>query len=116
LHNQIGFGRLQLNNRISKSELLEHRPEFIDDDITKLLIGSLPDIEDTPEITNAMYLYILGEDDGQIIRKSIEEMRWLKKTKVEEVEYFKALAKGSVEEEPLHLRCHFGRLAYKNRF
>lgn len=74
LHNQIGFGRLQLDNRISKSELLEHRLEFIDDDITKLLIGCLPYIEDKSEIAKAMSLYILGEDDGQVIKKSMEEL------------------------------------------
>lgn len=73
LYKQIGFGKLQLNNRVQKGEPMEHRIEFLEEDVSKLLVGSLPYIEEKSEIAKAMSLYILGEDDGSILNKIMEE-------------------------------------------
>ena len=73
LYKQIGFGKLQLNNRVQKGEPMEHRIEFLEEDVSKLLVGSLPYIEEKSEIAKAMSLYILGEDDSSILNKIMEE-------------------------------------------
>ena len=52
---------------------MEHRIEFLEEDVSKLLVGSLPYIEQKSEIAKAMSLYILGEDDGNILNKTMEE-------------------------------------------
>jgi hypothetical protein len=58
LHKHLGFGSLQLDN-IIKSEITEHRVIFYGyDEVTKLLAGMLPHLEDKQTIAKAMGIFV----------------------------------------------------------
>jgi hypothetical protein len=75
LHDNLGFGALQLNKSVSVNEPNAHQLEFRGQDVAKLLSGSLPYIENKSKVAKAMAHYFL-EPDNLLMKQYVQYQSW----------------------------------------
>ena len=75
LHDNLGFGALQLNKSVSTNEPNTHQIEFRGQDAAKLLSGSLPHIVEKSKVAKAMAHYFL-EPDNILMKQYVQYQSW----------------------------------------
>jgi len=93
LHDNLGFGALQLNKSVSTSEPNTHQLEFRGQDVAKLLSGTLPHIVEKSKVAKAMAHYFL-EPDNLLMKQYVQYQSWDGTHKAE-----KALRQWGVDED-----------------
>ena len=93
LHDNLGFGALQLNKNVSTTEPNTHQLEFRGQDTAKLLSGTLPHIVEKSKVAKAMAHYFL-EPDNLLMKQYVQYQSWNGTHKAE-----KALRQWGVDED-----------------
>ena len=75
LHDNLGFGALQLNKSVSTNEPNTHQIEFRGEDAAKLLSGSLPHLVEKSKVAKAMAHYFL-EPDNILMKQYVQYQSW----------------------------------------
>jgi len=75
LYDNLGFGALQLNKSVSTTEPNTHQLEFRNQDVAKLLSGTLPYISEQSKVAKAMAHYFL-EPDNILMKQYVQYQSW----------------------------------------